>query len=145
MKNESAVMDYNDPGQAGDTAIMKYIQSKNIEGVLRDYSGLYYKVIEEGNAGEMVNSNSVAIISYKMVLIPENKEIENSQGIPTSFNNRKLKDHIIGWQIGLRKIGKGGVIWLYIPPYLAFGNVGVDGLVPPNNSLFCELKLIDIK
>jgi FKBP-type peptidyl-prolyl cis-trans isomerase len=91
----------------------------------------------------MLSLDNIPTLMYTRRLLNGDKLIDVSLS-PTNFNNRPLKDHIAGWQIGLQKIAKGGKILLIIPPYLGFGNVAVDK-IPSNSILVCELTLVDFK
>lgn len=122
-------------------AIEKYIQSHNIFAE-KDRSGLYYKVIKFGDSVHQIGLENVPTLIYTRRLLND-RWIDASFG-PTDFGGRSLKDHILGWQIGLQKITKGGKILLIIPSNLAFGDAQT-GDIPPNSPLVCELELVDFK
>jgi FKBP-type peptidyl-prolyl cis-trans isomerase FkpA len=57
---------------------------------------------------------------------------------------------IAGWQQGLPLISKGGVIKLYIPPSLGYGNTAQDGkngnvAIPANSILIFNIDLINVQ
>ncbi|SIN98953.1 FKBP-type peptidyl-prolyl cis-trans isomerase [Chitinophaga niabensis] len=130
-----------------ETEFIKYrLKAKGQDsGVLYHQSGIGYKIIEPGNGRDTIKPTSIPSIVYTRSLFGYDKVIESSQNLPTSFDNRPLKDHIIGWQIGLTLITKGGRIILYIPSSLAFGPVGVPPSIPPNAILECDITLVDFK
>jgi FKBP-type peptidyl-prolyl cis-trans isomerase len=125
-----------------DTRIQQYLFSHN-EIAVRDPSGLYYRIYEPGDSTNFVKPTSVVYVNYTNQLI--DGTIVDASFDVTNFNNRALKNHIPGWQIGLAKISKGGKIRMYIPPYLAFGSMGVPDIVPPNAILISDVELVDIK
>ncbi len=51
---------------------------------------------------------------------------------------------IPGWTEGMQKIGAGGVIRLYIPPGLAYGDMATGG-IPPESALSFEIELLDVR
>jgi len=51
-----------------------------------------------------------------------------------------LKDLIVGWQIAVPMIGKGGKIKMVIPSSLAYGPVA-NGSIPANSPLFFEMSI----
>lgn len=144
-KRESAellnVADGFAPGP-GNPLIEQYINSHNIDAT-RDPSGLYYQILDYGDSTHYITSlENIPTITYSRRLI--NDKLIDLSLAATDFNGRRLKDHIAGWQIGLRKVPKGGKILLIIPPSLGFGNIAVDK-IPPNSILVCELTLVDFR
>ncbi len=51
-----------------------------------------------------------------------------------------LKDLIVGWQIAVPMIGKGGKIKMVIPSSLGYGPVA-NGSIPANSPLFFEMSI----
>ena len=51
-----------------------------------------------------------------------------------------LKDLIVGWQIGVPLIGKGGKIKMVIPSSLAYGS-NPNGSIPANSPLYFEMSI----
>lgn len=139
-----AEMDALRQGNSGndDAKINEYLVKYNIEAV-RDPSGLYYKILYFGDSLSVMQSNSVPTLAYTNKLLND-KVVATSFG-GTDFENRQLKDHILGWQIGLRRISKGGRILLFIPSTLAFGPQPIGNLIPANSVLISEVELIDFK
>ena len=50
-----------------------------------------------------------------------------------------------GWDEGVSTMKVGDQRQLVIPPELAFGEAGIDGLIPPNSTLIFEVELVDIQ
>ena len=64
-----------------------------------------------------------------------------SPGLPATF---KVNSVIPGWIEALQLMREGDHWQLVIPPNLGYGARGVgDGLIPPNQTLVFDLKLID--
>lgn len=125
--------------------IIDYLREKHQDtGVVPHPSGLLYKIIKKGNERDTISPENVPTVIFSRKLLKEDRVIESSM-LPTSFDGRKLKDHIAAWQIGLRLITKGGKIKLYVPSPLAFGQQGVPGIIPPNAILICDIELVDFK
>ena len=51
---------------------------------------------------------------------------------------------IEGWTEGMKLIGPGGKIILYIPAELAYGNRGAGKDIGPNEALEFEVELIEV-
>jgi FKBP-type peptidyl-prolyl cis-trans isomerase len=125
-----------------DRIIRAYIEAHSLSDMVKDSSGLYYKIQVSGDSIHM-NLNSVPTIIYTRSNI-EDSLLDASFG-STNFDGRKLKDHIIGWQIALQKIGKGGKIFTIIPSPRAFGDEEVGNIIAANSILVCELEVVDFK
>ncbi|RFM32726.1 FKBP-type peptidyl-prolyl cis-trans isomerase [Chitinophaga silvisoli] len=134
----------NDPGSISsqDYAIQSYISAHGLE-MKRDANGLYYKIIEGGDSTRIMTLNSIPTLIYTRSNLKDSL-LDASFG-STDFDGRQLKDHIAGWQIGLRKIGKGGTIFMIIPSRLGFGDVAVGNIIPANTVLVCTVQLVDFK
>ena len=55
--------------------------------------------------------------------------------------NRVIK----GWTEGMKLVGKGGKIQLWIPSDIAYGPRGAGRDIGPNEALFFEVEIIDVK
>lgn len=125
-----------------ENVILSYLSAHN-ETAIKDASGLFYRIVEPGDSVHFVKATSIATVIYSNRLL--NGDIVGSSFGPTDFDQRELKNHIPGWQIGLQKISQGGKIVLYIPPALAFGTTGIPGIIPPNSVLISEVELVNIR
>jgi FKBP-type peptidyl-prolyl cis-trans isomerase len=134
----------SDPSTIGsqEYSIQSYITTHGLT-MTKDPSGLYYKIIDMGDSTEMMNLKSVPTLIYTRSNLKDTL-LDASFG-STDFDGRQLKDHIAGWQIGLRKIGKGGTVFLIIPSRLGFGDVAVGSIIPANTVLVCTVQLVDFK
>ncbi|SHN37383.1 FKBP-type peptidyl-prolyl cis-trans isomerase [Chitinophaga sp. CF418] len=124
-----------------DSLIQGYISDHNLT-MEHDFSGLYFNIEEPGDSIHPT-LNSVVTINYTRANL--NDSLLDASFGDTDFDGRALKDHIVGWQIGLQKIGKGGKIFMIIPSRLAFGNMAVGNIIPANTVLVCNVELIDFK
>ena len=59
---------------------------------------------------------------------------------PVTFG---VNEVIVGWQIGIPLVQKGGTIKMIIPSSLAYGCSG-RGSIPGNTILFFEVRIVDI-
>jgi FKBP-type peptidyl-prolyl cis-trans isomerase FkpA len=55
--------------------------------------------------------------------------------------NRVIK----GWTEGMKLVGKGGKITLWIPAELAYGTQGAGNDIGPNEALRFDIELIEVK
>ncbi|SEV90552.1 FKBP-type peptidyl-prolyl cis-trans isomerase [Chitinophaga sp. YR573] len=141
-KSDSSEMDALETLYKEDVIIRAYIEAHGLTDMVKDSSGLYYKIQEPGDSVHMT-LNSVPTIIYSRSNIQDSL-LDASFG-STNFDGRKLKDHIVGWQIVLQKIGKGGKIFTIIPSPLAFGDEAVGNIIAANSILVCEIEVVDFK
>ncbi|HJT73047.1 MAG TPA: FKBP-type peptidyl-prolyl cis-trans isomerase [Chitinophaga sp.] len=125
-----------------DKDITAYIEAHNLT-MVKDPSGMYYHIENLGDSTSFMTLNSVPTIIFTRSNLADSV-LDASFG-DTNFDGRQLKDHIVGWQIGLRKVGKGGRLQMIIPSPLAFGTTGVSNIIPPNTVLVCDVTVVDFK
>jgi FKBP-type peptidyl-prolyl cis-trans isomerase FkpA len=79
---------------------------------------------------------------------PDQKGIEfdssRKHGAPFSFTLGK-NQVIAGWDQGVTGMKVGGQRRLVIPSYLAYGDSGAGGVIPPGATLVFDVELMDVK
>ncbi len=106
-------------------------------------SGLQYIEIQEGDGPNPQPGETVAV-HYRGTL-EDGTEFDNSydRGEPITFALGRGRV-IRGWDEGIALLKVGGKAKLIIPPDLAYGESGVEGVIPPNSTLTFEVELISI-
>ncbi|NUN69886.1 MAG: FKBP-type peptidyl-prolyl cis-trans isomerase [Bacteroidetes bacterium] len=105
-------------------------------------SGLQYKILREGT-GRTPADTSLVTVHYRGRLINGTVFDESyGRGEPTSF---RLNQVIRGWTEGVQLIREGGMIELYIPSMLAYGEQGAGQLIPPGATLIFTVELISVQ
>ena len=107
-------------------------------------TGLYYVVTQEGNgekpaAGQMVKMHYTGRLLDGTVF---DSSVERGEpfGFPLGVGRV-----IPGWDEGVQLMSKGEKGVLYIPYYLAYGERGAGGQIPPFANLVFEVELIDFE
>ncbi len=118
--------------------IQQYIEDNNLDGMIEDPSGLFYKIRVEGTGDHPTLSNKVKV-AYKGYLTNGLVFDETEPGSPINF---PLTNLISGWQIGIQKMKKGGESTMIIPSQLAYGSNPPPG-IPANAVLVFEIRLVD--
>jgi len=112
--------------------------NKSKEGVTALPSGLQYKVLTPGS-GPKPASNDTVSVHYKGTLI-DGTEFDSSykRGQPATFG---LNGVIKGWTEGVGLMSPGAKYELYIPPDMAYGEMGRPN-IPPNSLLVFQVELL---
>lgn len=121
-----------------DTIILDFIAKNNIIAKKDNNSGLYYQIITEGTGAKPTISSSVSV-KYVGKLLDGN--VFDKSDAPVSFALNRL---IVGWQIGIPLINKGGSIRLIVPSGLAYGTASPGLGIPKNSVLDFTIDLIDV-
>lgn len=101
-------------------------------------SGLYYYIDNPGSGVTPSSTNTVSV-NYTGKLTNGTVFDKNPAG-PVSFT---LGGVILGWQLGVPLIKKGGKIRLIIPSSYAYG-CSANGPIPAYSVLYFEIELIDV-
>ena len=135
----------------------------NEDGVKKTESGIYYKIISTGDMNIKANSDEdvVKVLytgttregkvfdSNRWADMPAERKQMISNYSPDKANadspiefplNRVIK----GWTEGMKLIGKGGRIILWIPAELAYGERGAGNDIGPNEALRFDVELLEV-
>ena len=139
-------------------------------GAKQTESGLVYKVVKAGDMEKAAkNDEDVVKVHYVGKLQDgtvfdasrfENRSKEQQEMIrlqqPSLFDEKgnlleedepiefPLNRVIKGWTEGMKLVGPGGKIKLYIPAELAYGRRGAGQLIGPNEALEFEVELLEV-
>ncbi|MBB6238421.1 FKBP-type peptidyl-prolyl cis-trans isomerase FkpA [Pedobacter sp. AK013] len=140
-KKNVPVDDYDPTPQfkADTAAISAFVKTNNIQAT-KDASGIFYQILAPGT-GSVVYAASTKITSDYEGKLLNGTVFDSTNGTPISFT---LGNVIVGWQIGIQKIQKGGKIRLIIPSYYAYGTRAA-GSVPANSILDFTITLTDVQ
>ncbi|NEU07519.1 peptidylprolyl isomerase [Flavihumibacter sp. R14] len=121
---------------ADELRIKEFITANNIPAI-RHQSGLYYQIIEPGTGTLVYGANTSITAKYTLRLLNGNTIPQPTA--PIDFN---LGGVILGWQIGIPLIQKGGKIRLFVPSGYAYGAQAQNG-IPSNSILDFDVELVD--
>jgi FKBP-type peptidyl-prolyl cis-trans isomerase len=110
----------------------------DIPGVQTTESGLMYVITNPGDESVKAVSDADRVtVNYRGTL-RDGTEFDRNDSISFPLNGV-----IRGWTEGMKLVGKGGEITLWIPSDLGYGAQG-GGSIPPNSPLKFEIKLLDV-
>lgn len=127
-----------------------YLESvEKAEGVQKTASGLLYTIIEPGDTAVMPVDADNVVVKYvgrfregaEFDKTKEGKEFDKNDSI--SF---PLANMIEGWKEGVKLLGKGGKIRMWIPSALGYGqgNQMYGGPMGPFETLVFDVDLMDV-
>ncbi len=134
------------------------------EGVVTTDSGLMYYIKNKGDDFRITDDEDRIKITYTgrvaitNVIFDTTRFEDRSEAQKSSMlaedPNAATKDSALelmsgqmikGLQEGLKLIGRGGHILLWIPSELAYGEQGIGSAIDPNTDLYFDVELVDIK
>ena len=113
--------------------------------VVRATSGLTYKVDELGDMGLTINSDRDTVAFTYRVTNMAGKEVDRAEERADTLRTQvgRLQD---GLKEGVKLIGQGGKITLWIPSSMAYGSQGDEQKeIEPNEMLRYELNIVEVK
>ncbi len=104
-------------------------------------SGLRYRILRNSD-GTKPSADSTVTVNYRGWL-NTGKVFDSSyeRGEPTTF---PLQNVIDGWTEGMQLVGEGGMIELWVPSKLGYGERGSPGSIPAHSNLHFVVELVNV-
>lgn len=120
------------------TQLVAYCTANNIN-YTEHPSGLLYEIILPGSGTAPTVSSTVSVVyTGKFLDNTVFTAVANPSDIP-------LSNVIDAWKIGIPLVKKGGRIKLVIPSALAYSCTGNPPTIPPNQPLYYDVTVSDVK
>lgn len=134
----SCEKEYESIEQVDEQKIQNYISSQKLS-LIKDPSGIYYQVLNQGTGAKPKNSE-VVYFTYTAKSV-SGKEYYNSSSYAVSSN---FLGYVRpeGWRLALSQINKGGKVRVVFPSGLGFGRNGTS-VFEGNEVLDSELELFN--
>jgi len=111
-------------------------------GIKITASGLQYEIVNE-TTGKKPLADSTVLVHYEGRLI-DGTVFDSSYERETPWET-EVGRVIPGWTEGIQLMSIGSKFIFYIPSNLAYGESGIQGIIPPFSTLIFNVELLDIK
>lgn len=112
------------------------------EGVQKCESGLLYRIDRQGSEVKATKDEDEVLVHYEgKTRTGEIFDSSYERQEPISF---PLNGVIKGWTEGMKLVGEGGQITLWIPSELAYGERGSGAMIGPNEALTFKVELLKV-
>lgn len=128
-----------------DAALQAYAKAKNLTGLKKTPSGIYYLITAPG-AGPAAKQGQTVTMKYTGSLL-DGKVFDSSDKHPDPpFSFPLGQGKVIpGWDEAVALLNKGSKATFLIPSTLAYGQQGAGADIPANSPLRFEVELMDVK
>jgi FKBP-type peptidyl-prolyl cis-trans isomerase FkpA len=143
-KGNSAEVDVKAQAKIDDKIITDYITAHNLTTAKKanDTTGVYYIVLDKGEDNDLYTLSTQVTVGDTARLLTTGAVFSQTNNFHPSYI---LGQVIVGWQLGIPKIGKGGRVRLLVPSRDGFGQYPQTQLgLPANAVLDFDIQLYDI-
>jgi FKBP-type peptidyl-prolyl cis-trans isomerase FkpA len=123
---------------AVDMSIQNYLATKKIK-CTKSESGLYYKIIEEGE-GDFIQFKDEVSFKYKGEFL-DGEVFDNRMDSALTAN---VTEQIAAWKELMLQLKKGSKAFMVVPPHLGYGPYEIPA-IPSNSILVFNLEIVDVK
>ncbi|QDT10849.1 Peptidyl-prolyl cis-trans isomerase Mip precursor [Planctomycetes bacterium K23_9] len=109
---------------------------------LKTASGLRYRVLRKSDRKKPTADSTVSVHYRGWLNSGTVFDSSYERGEPTTF---PLRNVIAGWTEGMQLVGEGGMIELWVPSRLGYGERGSPGSIPPHSTLHFIVELVSVK
>lgn len=115
-------------------------QNKTIDGIQQLPDGLQFRVLKRGSGPSPLPSDSV-LIHYRAMFIDGTTFDESYQRGPQVA---RLNGVVPGLSKGLQLMNAGSIYEFFLPPELAYGDQGIENVIPGGVTIVYSVELIEI-
>jgi FKBP-type peptidyl-prolyl cis-trans isomerase FkpA len=128
-----------------DAEILSYLRSNNLNNFIKDTSGFYYNILQQGK-GKILQDSDL-IFYFQNIKTQSGVELvnHNKYNYNTNYLGYLSYGPIGFYKSVLAVVNKGGKIRSIIPSYMAYGKDGNGGLVKGNELIDATFEVINAK
>jgi FKBP-type peptidyl-prolyl cis-trans isomerase len=123
--------------QAANQAWLDEVKASN-PNIQTSASGLMYEIINAGDQAVIAKADADQVVVKYVGTLKNGNEFDRNDSIAIPLNRV-----IPAWTEGMKLVGKGGEVVLWVPSELGYGSQAA-GSIPPNSALKFEVKLLDV-
>ncbi|MBG6236475.1 FKBP-type peptidyl-prolyl cis-trans isomerase [Pedobacter sp. CAN_A7] len=123
-----------------DRVIREFIAAKNITGMVKHPSGVYYAISAPGSGGQPISLRSSLTVNYTGKTLDGVTFDSSTDGTAVL----PLNGVVAGWQEVLPLLKKGGKMRMLIPSPLAYGRGGTPAGTLANTVLDFDVEVLDV-
>lgn len=139
--NRSALVS-SDPELNQELGDLFMAKNKLKPGIVTTQTGLQYYVIRNGMGGPPSLNDSITVYYKGQFINGKTFDDQHFQRNPITL---KIPDVNPGWQQALLHMQPGAIWIIYVPPRLAYGQKGLPGQIPGNQTLVYTINMINFK
>lgn len=117
---------------------------KEHTNVRKTASGLLYEILTPGDSVVRATRDVDTVQVAYTGTLPDGTLFESSDTQADSLYRTALDRTIAGWAEGLKLVGKGGKIRLYVPSDLAYGASARSRQIGANQALVFDVEVVDV-
>lgn len=123
--------------------VVKRLENESGAKAVTTESGLRYVDFRVGKGAFPLMQEAVEV-NYRAMFV-DGREFDSSAKQADGPLTVNMDSALKGLGEGLQSMREGGKRTLIVPPELAYGAVGIPGMVPPNSTLIYEIELLSTK
>jgi FKBP-type peptidyl-prolyl cis-trans isomerase len=113
-----------------------------LKGVVKLPDGLMYRVLESGSGTSPISRYDTVTVEYLGWTIDGKIFDRTKPDAPRTF---QVGNVIPGWREALFKMKAGDEWQIVVPSDLGYGDAGVEGFIPPDQTLVFRVRLLKVE
>jgi peptidylprolyl isomerase len=105
-------------------------------------NGIEYREVMLGQGPAVLVGQGVTVDYVGFLADGSIFDSSRKRGVPIEFTLGEAP--LAGWNDGILGMQAGGQRHLSLPPEFAYGAAGIEGMIPPNETLVFEISLLSI-
>ncbi|WP_428328748.1 FKBP-type peptidyl-prolyl cis-trans isomerase [Mucilaginibacter sp.] len=141
-KTNDGVAIYKAQAAVDDKIVSNYLKTNGIPELHVDTSGVCYKIDTLGSGNDLYTSSTQVTVGYVGSLLTTGKVFGQTDKFHPSYT---LGSVILGWQLGIPQVKKGGTVTIYLPSRYAYGPYAQPNLgLPAHAILIFTIKVYNV-